>query len=164
MKTKGFSIKKGPTLKAIFHLQNDQIHEIELYPGISEGIQVEFIGLEISDKCSERVHEWINDYAGRKEPSISLPLFIHPFPSFTSRVLELVRQLPFGSVASYGEIATKMGNPKASRAVGNACGRNPFPLIVPCHRVLAANRHIGGFSCDPEIKKILLAYEGVFCL
>lgn len=66
-----------------------------------------------------------------------------------------------GKTQSYGEIAEAIGNPKAVRAVGGACGANPIPVLVPCHRVLAANRKIGGFSGGLERKRSLLAGEGI---
>ncbi len=73
-------------------------------------------------------------------------------------------KIKFGRTQSYGEIATAIGNPNAVRAVGGACGANPIPVIVPCHRVLAAHQKLGGFSSGLEWKKKLLAREGViFC-
>lgn len=66
-----------------------------------------------------------------------------------------------GGTQSYGEIAKSIGKPKAVRAVGGACGANPIPLLVPCHRVLAANGKIGGFSGGLGWKEKLLAREGV---
>lgn len=70
-------------------------------------------------------------------------------------------QIKLGETQSYGEIATSLGNPKAVRAVGGACGANPIPLLIPCHRVLAANHKIGGFSGGLEWKRKLLAREKV---
>ena len=66
-----------------------------------------------------------------------------------------------GRTKSYGEIARAIGKPKAVRAVGGACGANPIPVLVPCHRVLAANGKIGGFSGGLKRKRELLAREGV---
>jgi len=66
-----------------------------------------------------------------------------------------------GRAKSYGEIAAAIGKPKAVRAVGGACGANPIPVLVPCHRVLAANQKLGGFSGGLEWKRKLLAREGV---
>ncbi len=66
-----------------------------------------------------------------------------------------------GGTQSYGEIAKSIGRPKAVRAVGGACGANPIPVLVPCHRVLAANSRIGGFSSGLPWKRKLLAREGV---
>jgi methylated-DNA-[protein]-cysteine S-methyltransferase len=67
-------------------------------------------------------------------------------PEFDRRVYEIARGVPPGSIITYGEIAVRLGDPGASRAVGQALGRNPFPIVVPCHRVLAAKGRTGGFS------------------
>jgi O-6-methylguanine DNA methyltransferase len=73
---------------------------------------------------------------------------------------EMLRLKP-GRTRSYGEIARLIGRPKAVRAVGGACGANPIPVLVPCHRVLAANRQLGGFGGGLDWKRRLLAREGV---
>lgn len=70
-------------------------------------------------------------------------------------------KIKLGRTQSYGEIAKAIGKPKAVRAVGGACGANPIPLLVPCHRVLAANKKIGGFSSGLDWKRKLLAREGI---
>ncbi|MCX6357311.1 MAG: methylated-DNA--[protein]-cysteine S-methyltransferase [Candidatus Aureabacteria bacterium] len=77
---------------------------------------------------------------------------------FRARVWGALRRIPYGRVASYGGIARLIGVPGGSRAVGNACGANPLPILVPCHRVVAA-RGIGGFSSGPRWKRFLLAHE-----
>jgi O-6-methylguanine DNA methyltransferase len=84
-------------------------------------------------------------------------------PAFHRRVFEAARTIPPGMTLSYGDIATRVGAPGAARAVGQALGRNPFPIIVPCHRVLAADGKIGGFSAQGGIatKRRMLAIEGV---
>ena len=69
-------------------------------------------------------------------------------------------KIPYGNVKTYSEIAERIGSPRATRAVGNAVGANPIPIIVPCHRVVGANG-LGGYSCGIEIKKKLLQIEGV---
>ncbi len=69
-----------------------------------------------------------------------------------------------GRTLSYGQVAAAIGNPKALRAVGGACGANPVPVFVPCHRVLAANDGIGGFSSGLDWKRKLLAREGITLL
>jgi len=73
----------------------------------------------------------------------------------------MLRKIARGRTKSYGEIARAVGNPKAVRAVGGACGANPIPVLVPCHRVLAANNKLGGFSGGLNWKRELLAGEGV---
>ncbi|MCX7054758.1 MAG: methylated-DNA--[protein]-cysteine S-methyltransferase [Proteobacteria bacterium] len=81
---------------------------------------------------------------------------------FDRRVYEIARAIPRGQTRSYGEIAAELGDPGAARAVGQALGRNPFPIIVPCHRVLAAAGRPGGFSAHGGVatKLRLLAIEG----
>ncbi len=83
-------------------------------------------------------------------------------PAFHRRVYEVARSIPPGMTLSYGDIATRLGARGAARAVGQALGRNPFPIIVPCHRVLAAGGKIGGFSAQGGVttKRRMLAIEG----
>jgi O-6-methylguanine DNA methyltransferase len=80
---------------------------------------------------------------------------------FQKSVWNALRKIPLGQTKSYGEIARAIGNPKAVRAVGGACGANPIPVLVPCHRVLAANKELGGFSGGLDWKRELLARERV---
>ena len=72
-----------------------------------------------------------------------------------------MRKIPFGSTISYGDQARSIGKPKAFRAVGSANGKNPVPIIVPCHRVLASDGSLGGYSLGLPMKRRLLALEGV---
>jgi O-6-methylguanine DNA methyltransferase len=83
-------------------------------------------------------------------------------PAFHRRVYEAARAIPAGMTLSYGDIAARVGAPGAARAVGQALGRNPFPIVVPCHRVLAAGGKIGGFSAQGGVatKRRMLAIEG----
>ena len=74
-------------------------------------------------------------------------------------MFEAVREIPFGEIRTYGDIAREIGRPGAVRAVGNALHRNPFPLVVPCHRVLREGGGLGGFACGPAMKRRLLAVE-----
>ncbi len=91
-----------------------------------------------------------------------LPLDWSLVSGFTRRVLEeLAESVPFGSVVEYGELARRVGDPGAARAVGAAMGANPLPVVVPCHRVVAAGGSVGGFSGGLETKRELLAHEGV---
>lgn len=80
---------------------------------------------------------------------------------FQQQVWSVLRRIASGRTKSYSEVAEALGKPGAARAVGSACGANPIPVLVPCHRVLAANRHLGGFSGGLDWKRKLLAREGV---
>jgi methylated-DNA-[protein]-cysteine S-methyltransferase len=90
-----------------------------------------------------------------------IPLDVGALPDFDRRVYEIAREIPPGDTMTYGEIATRLGDPGAARAVGQALGKNPVAIIIPCHRVLAAGRRIGGFSANGGIatKRRLLAIE-----
>ena len=79
---------------------------------------------------------------------------------FQLRVWQELRRIPWGQTISYGELARRVGNPKASRAVGQANAVNPIPLIIPCHRVIAGDGSLGGYSSGPDRKRWLLRHEG----
>ena len=85
---------------------------------------------------------------GKSSDLSSVSLDMDGVPDFHQRVYEVARTIPPGSTLSYGEIAARLGEPAwpAARDVGQALGQNPFPIVVPCHRVLAANGKLGGFS------------------
>ena len=78
---------------------------------------------------------------------------------FQLRVWQALQQIPYGSTRSYGVLASLLGKPGASRAVGMACNKNPLLLIVPCHRVIGANGKLTGFACGLDIKRHLLLLE-----
>ncbi len=80
---------------------------------------------------------------------------------FQKSVWREMRKLGPGKTKSYGEVAAAIGKPKAVRAVGSACGANSIPVLVPCHRVLAAHKKIGGFGSGLDWKRKLLAREGI---
>lgn len=106
------------------------------------------------------VRRQLSDYFARRRREFDLP--VDPdLPRFTRAVLEAVARIPFGETRSYGEIAKAVGSPKAARAVGQAVGSNPLPLLIPCHRVLAAGGRIGGFGGGLSWKRFLLDLEGI---
>jgi methylated-DNA-[protein]-cysteine S-methyltransferase len=81
--------------------------------------------------------------------------------AFDRRVYEAARAIPAGETASYGQLASRLGDPRLAREVGQALARNPFPIVVPCHRVIAARGGLGGFSARGGVatKQRLLAIE-----
>ncbi len=102
--------------------------------------------------------------AGEPIPLEAVPLDWTGTAAWDRRVLEGARTIGRGQVTSYGRLARRIGAPGAARAVGAAMGRNPFWLLVPCHRVVAGDGSIGGYGEDPdgpEIKRDLLALEGI---
>jgi O-6-methylguanine DNA methyltransferase len=97
------------------------------------------------------------------EENFSLPpLDLRAGTDFQQRVWSALQRIGLGETRSYCEIAVAIGSPKATRAVGNACGANPIPLIIPCHRVLASGGKLGGFSGGLSWKTKLLAMEGTW--
>ncbi len=84
-----------------------------------------------------------------------------PYKSFDEKVWLLLRKIPKGRVATYKQIAIALGKPRAFRAVGNACSRNPFPGKVPCHRVVKSSGYLGGFAFGQAKKAKMLKAEGV---
>ena len=89
------------------------------------------------------------------------PLDLSGGSEFQKRVWRTLRRIASGRTWSYAQVARQIGNPKATRAVGSACGANPIPVFVPCHRVLAAHNGLGGFSGGLKWKRALLKREGV---
>ncbi len=99
---------------------------------------------------------------GEKIDLSGIELDLREVPAFHRRVYEVAREIPAGTTLSYGELAARAGAPGAARAVGQALGRNPFAIVVPCHRVLAASGKLGGFSANGgvETKLRMLEIEG----
>jgi len=84
--------------------------------------------------------------SGQRPDLTGIPLDMRRIPAFNRRVYEIARTILPGETLTYGEVAAKLGDPGAARDVGRALGENPFPIVVPCHRVLAAGGRAGGFS------------------
>ena len=102
----------------------------------------------------------LNKYFKKELKHFDLP--IKPTgTAFQKRVFGELLKIPYGSTISYQELAKRVGNKKASRAVGNANGKNPIAIIIPCHRVISKDGTIGGYSGGIDIKRKLLKLEGV---
>jgi methylated-DNA-[protein]-cysteine S-methyltransferase len=104
--------------------------------------------------------------SGAKVDLADLPLDLDGVPDFHRRVYEIARATPPGHTTTYGAIARTLGAPEAAREVGQALGRNPIAIIVPCHRVLAADGRMGGFSASGGVatKRRMLEIEGAAAL
>jgi methylated-DNA-[protein]-cysteine S-methyltransferase len=106
---------------------------------------------------------------GDRDALTDVPVDLRTRSAWDRRVLDGVRQIPFGAVTSYGRLARLIGSPGAARAVGGAVGRNPIGLIIPCHRVIAGDGSVGGYGGDwwgsreehLAVKRELLALEGI---
>jgi methylated-DNA-[protein]-cysteine S-methyltransferase len=105
------------------------------------------------------VRRQLDDYFAGRRRGFSLALDWGLVGDFGRRVLGRTAEIPFGSVATYGEVARGIGSPGAARATGNALGANPMPIVVPCHRVVASGGKLGGYTGGLDRKKLLLTLE-----
>jgi methylated-DNA-[protein]-cysteine S-methyltransferase len=113
-----------------------------------------------SPKRLDPVRRQIDEYFEGTRKSFGVELDWRLIHGFQERVLRATYEIPWGNTLSYGEIAAKAGNPRAHRAAGTALGRNPIPLIVPCHRITRAGGVPGNYGGGPEMKRALLELEG----
>ncbi|MCA8990345.1 MAG: MGMT family protein [Planctomycetaceae bacterium] len=99
--------------------------------------------------------------AGKRVELAGIPIDTQQMTPFQSRVIEQLRQIPFGSTRTYAELAQLSGSPGAARAVGTVMANNRIPLLLPCHRVVGSNGHLGGYSAPQglDMKRRLLALE-----
>ena len=111
-----------------------------------------------SEKPFADAREQLTAYFAGKRQSFDLPLQPHG-TEFQLQVLEELQKIPYGTTASYGEIAQRIGRPKAVRAVGAANGRNPLPIVIPCHRVIGSSGDLTGFGGGLPTKEALLRLE-----
>ena len=112
-----------------------------------------------TNKIIDETRRQLDAYFACRRKDFDLPLGAVG-TDFQKKVWKMLTRIPYGQTRSYGEIAAKVGAPQASRAVGAANGRNPIPVIVPCHRVIAANGALTGFGGGIDRKRFLLALEG----
>ncbi|MFO7957932.1 MAG: pantetheine-phosphate adenylyltransferase [Candidatus Brocadiia bacterium] len=112
---------------------------------------------EVLKRCTALLERY---FAGRNPNTPRELLDLSGATDFQRRVYEELLEVPFGEVVTYGELAGRVGSPGGARAVGQAVGRNPLPVLVPCHRVVAADAKVGGFGAGPRWKKALLSHEG----
>jgi len=108
----------------------------------------------------DTVRRELDSYFEGRLNRFTVPLDWQLVHGFQTKVLRATAAIPYGETRSYGEIAAEAGNRRAFRAAGTALGRNPLPLIVPCHRVLRAGGVIGNYGGGPEMKEALLKLEG----
>jgi len=110
-------------------------------------------------RWTDPARRMIEDYLKGRERRLEIPLDLASGTPFQRRVWEAARRIPYGTAASYVDLARLAGHPRASRAVGNALGANPVPIVVPCHRVIHADHSIGGFSSGLTWKRFFLELE-----
>jgi methylated-DNA-[protein]-cysteine S-methyltransferase len=102
----------------------------------------------------------IDEYLAGRRTAFDLPLDFRLSSGFRRTVLDHLPDIAYGTTASYATVAAAAGHPKAVRAVGSACARNPLPIVVPCHRVVRSDGSIGQYAGGSEAKRTLLSLEG----
>jgi len=100
----------------------------------------------------------LREYFAGRRTEFDLPLAVEGTP-FQRTVWRALQEIPYGETISYGQLARRVGNPKASRAAGSANGKNRIPIVIPCHRVIAAGGKLGGFGGGLPVKQALLTLE-----
>ena len=105
--------------------------------------------------------QWLSDYfAGLQPDPNTIPIRLNG-TVFQLAVWEILKEIPYGNTVTYGDIAKRFGRPMSAQAVGNAVGRNPVSILIPCHRVLGANSRITGYAGGLDKKRILLQHERI---
>ena len=139
-------------------------HDFEISIGSNDGeiCTIEFscsdIMIDNKEPLLIEAKKQIIEYLSGKRKVFDLPYFIDN-GSFKGKVYEVISSIPYGEKITYGEVAARLGDVKKARAVGNALNKNDLPIIIPCHRIIAANNKLGGFGGGIEIKKKLLKIE-----
>jgi methylated-DNA-[protein]-cysteine S-methyltransferase len=137
------------------------------YPGEDAEQVLEELAAGVSPRIlraperTDTVRRELDDYFAGRRRTFDLPLDWSMVHGFATQILRATARVPFGSVATYGQVATQAGSPRAARAAGNALHVNPIPIVVPCHRIVPASGGLGGYGGGQERKRYLLDLEGV---
>jgi methylated-DNA-[protein]-cysteine S-methyltransferase len=107
----------------------------------------------------DQVSRQLDEYFDGRRTVFDLPLDFRLATGFRRAVLAHLPAIPYGRTESYAQVAAAAGSPKAVRAVGSACARNPLPVVVPCHRVVRSDGTAGGYAGGPDAKRVLLTLE-----
>ncbi|MDP9299131.1 MAG: methylated-DNA--[protein]-cysteine S-methyltransferase [Actinomycetota bacterium] len=113
-----------------------------------------------SARASDEVRRELDQYFAGERTRFDVTVDRRLIGDFARKVLGATARVPFGRTTTYGEVATKIGSPRAARAVGNALGSNPIPIVIPCHRVLRSGGALGGYGGGVDRKQRLLRLEG----
>lgn len=115
--------------------------------------------ISCDNKINKNTIKWLESYFKKKTVKIEIPMFL-PGTEFQQKVWLELMKIPYGEVISYKELAKRVGLNKGFQAVGGANGKNPIPIMIPCHRVIMSDGSLGGFRGGLKIKKYLLELEG----
>lgn len=135
--------------------------EASVISTLRRNANVRKVGLDEAPAFVKKFQGQLADYFNGKKVDFRVPLDLSAGTFFQREVWRACGDITLGSAKTYGGLASAIGRPRAARAVGAALGANPVPILIPCHRVLASNGALGGFSRGLDEKKWLLALEGI---
>jgi methylated-DNA-[protein]-cysteine S-methyltransferase len=129
-----------------------------------ERMAAQFPGMACEETAFKKTVRELQKYFNGEVPCFDCLLDLAPATRFQKKVWQAASAIAYGQIRTYGWLARAIGSPRAMRAVGTALGRNPFPIVIPCHRVIREDGGMGGFSAvrGIELKKTLLRLEGAF--
>jgi methylated-DNA-[protein]-cysteine S-methyltransferase len=146
-----------PTNKGILKISYNNKGIISLnFPLTSQKIKTKF---RPENNLEKKLYTDLNKYFSGKKIVFDYPLNLSSATLFQIKVWKALQKIPYGKTASYYDIAQKIKSPRALRAIGSSCKKNPIPLIIPCHRVIKKDKTIGNFSSGIPWKKKLLDLE-----
>jgi methylated-DNA-[protein]-cysteine S-methyltransferase len=114
----------------------------------------------LDERRLEKIRRQLGEYFEGRRRVFDMPLDRSLIRGFHRHVLDATERIPYGAVSTYREVAERAGNPRASRAAGNALGSNPIPIVIPCHRVVRTGHGLGGYGGGLDRKQLLLDLEG----
>ncbi len=141
------AIAEGDALAGLYFADQHDLPEVSQLPAAQQHANL------------DRLRDQLAQYFAGEVTRFDIPLMMHG-TQFQQQVWSALRACAHGELLTYGALAHRVGRPKSMRAVGQAVGRNPWIIVVPCHRVLAANGRLGGFSSSLPRKRALLTLEG----
>jgi len=147
---------QSPVGRLLLAGTNDALHLISFPEG--KGTRQVQPGWQQNEKPFAHAIAELQQYFAGERQVFSIPFELHG-TQFRKKVWLALAEIPFGQIITYGEMAKRVGNPKASRAVGAANGANNLPILLPCHRVIGANRKLTGFGGGLPTKQFLLRLE-----
>ncbi len=157
------SPEKAVMKRAIYCIPNVGMCYIDYLGEVVAGLRLSYTWDSVSGcertPFSDSVFSQVLEYFAGERKEFDVAIDISHVTPFQQKILGELQAIPYGEVRTYKQLAEAIGNPKAARAVGSACNRNPIHLIIPCHRVIGANGALTGYAAGVEIKRQMLDIE-----
>lgn len=145
----------GPSVCVYVHNVGEKIQSVTLTMNDCFSFQL----AEKNAPLSKLLKEQFEQYIQKKRSSFNVTLYPLEGTSFFLQGLQALKDIPIGKTLSYKELAEKLQRPKAHRAIGNLCHKNPYPFFIPCHRVIGSDGSMRGYAYGEKVKKELLSFE-----